>query len=35
MVAYARLNLNAHTPLQIYIGFLIGVLGLGGFIMIF
>ena len=35
MVAYARLRLNAHTPSQIYAGFLIGVFGLGGFIMIF
>jgi membrane-associated phospholipid phosphatase len=29
-VGYARLRLNAHTPLQVYVGFLLGTLILTG-----
>ncbi|MCF8256077.1 MAG: phosphatase PAP2 family protein [Flavobacteriales bacterium] len=34
LVGYARLRLNAHTPAQVYVGFMIGVAILSGAIMV-
>jgi len=35
LIATARLKLNAHTPTQIYLGFLLGTIGMGSLFFIF